>query len=102
MPFRLEESSKSSLVEFERRVIDIDAANCVGCGLCMMACSWVKQKQFNPTLAFVDIQRDDQREGDFDAQFTELCDACGFCAHWCYYDAIHFHKPAKKVGATNE
>ena len=62
----------------------------------MMACSWIKAKQFNPLKAFVDIQRDVQREGDWDAKFTESCDACGFCAQWCHYDAIEFIKASKR------
>ena len=96
LPFQIVADAKSPYVDLDGRLIQIESSQCVGCGLCMMACSWIKAKQFNPLKAFVDIQRDIEREGDWDAQFTESCDACGFCAQWCHYDAIEFTKASKR------
>lgn len=89
MPTEAHPGSKSPFVAFKNKSMETVSDNCVGCNMCQMACSWIKHGGFNPSIAYIDIQRRKNDELHFDALFTDQCDSCGFCAYFCEYDAIH-------------
>ena len=89
MPVKAHEGPKSSEVTLGGKHMLAISDNCTGCQLCQIACSWVKFQEFNPVMAFIDIQPDEAQEGRWDARFTGDCDACGYCSFFCHYDAIH-------------
>lgn len=66
-------------------------ANCTGCALCQLACSFVKFGVFNPSRAYIAIARVGT-DHKWHAEFTEQCDVCGYCFPFCKYDAIHMER----------
>lgn len=95
MPTKAHTGPKSVEVALGGKYIATVTDNCTGCQLCEIACSWVKHQEFNPVLAYIDIQPDPEREGRWDARFTSDCDACGYCSFFCHYGAIEFSPKGK-------
>ena len=87
---------EGTTVSIASKIMDTAHDNCVGCVLCQLACSWVKHGEFNPAKSFIDIQRNELREGHWKASFTEDCDVCGYCFSFCHFDAIHLQKTKTK------
>lgn len=68
----------------------INSDNCTGCLLCGLACSVIKHRLFNPTMAYIQVKRD-LHKGPFErysVEFTDACDNCGFCVDFCAYEAL--------------
>ena len=63
--------------------IEVIAAKCTGCGLCVKACP-VDAIHMKDGIAVIDY---------------DTCILCGVCEKACPEDAIHFHKP---IGETTE
>ena len=97
MPIKAYDGWKSDKVNYKTKTIITITDNCTGCQLCQIACSWVKHQEFNPAWSYIDIQHDKNREGRFDARFTDQCDACGYCSFYCQYDAIQFFPKGQTV-----
>jgi Fe-S-cluster-containing dehydrogenase component len=71
----------------------INESNCRGCLSCQLACSFVKNKSFNPMKSCIKIVRNVEDERTFPMIIRECCDLCGghpTCAEVCPYDAIRF------------
>ena len=89
-----------TVVSTAKKRMEIIPDNCVGCHLCEIACSYVKFGEFNPTMAFVEIQQDEENPGYWKAEFTDQCDVCGFCYAACHYDAIKLEKIGSPANST--
>lgn len=60
--------------------------NCIGCQLCSQVCSGMKEGEYNPSLARINIESYyDQGELKYNESF---CILCGICAKECPQDAI--------------
>jgi crotonobetainyl-CoA:carnitine CoA-transferase CaiB-like acyl-CoA transferase len=78
-----------------KKVVEIETAKCVGCYLCQMACSFTKHKEFNRDRSYVAVRRVGPWEDEWEVQFTDDCDACGYCANFCEYDALSLRRLAR-------
>jgi ferredoxin len=78
----------SEFVRMNGKKIASVATNCTGCGLCELACSFVKSGDFNPEQAYVVVDRLPDMQG-FGIRFKSGCDACGYCWGVCKFDALH-------------
>ena len=67
----------------EKNKILVDATKCAQCLLCQLMCSFTYTKTFNisESRIAIDIAR---RAIDF----SEECNSCGTCAHYCAYGAL--------------
>lgn len=69
------------------KTVRSDSARCTNCGLCEIACSFVKFGTFNPERAYIRVNRRGPDMG-YDVSFTDDCDACGYCWSVCRFDAL--------------
>lgn len=63
---------------------------CVGCGLCVLACSAVKFQAMDTGSSYISVERDHSQwpKQRFQVRFLDDCDSCGYCLEFCYFDAI--------------
>lgn len=59
---------------------------CIGCGLCEHACSFNYEKEFNPSLSRIKVERNESR-GFFTPVFCTQCEYAP-CAKVCPTDAL--------------
>ena len=105
--------------------VNCDSQKCVGCDICELACSWEKEKVFNPTKSRIRTVRLDQVSNmamvcrvckdapcvvacpkDALSQSNETgaisvdadkCDGCGWCIEACEYGAVTLHPTKRKA-----
>jgi TPP-dependent indolepyruvate ferredoxin oxidoreductase alpha subunit len=105
--------------------ISCDNAKCVGCDICEYACSWEKERVFNPRKSRIRAIRLDQLSNmaiacrvcintpcisacqkkalsfSKDKRVIEIdadkCDGCGWCIESCQYGAVTIHPSTKKA-----
>jgi len=65
--------------------IKINEKSCTGCQVCQLKCSYIRDKAFNPSRAFIKISVDDIIPK---ITFIEGCTKCGQCAKHCSYGAL--------------
>ena len=75
----------------------INEANCAGCLICEMRCSFRFEKEFNPSKAAIKIRRLVGGDTEYAISFTEKCDNCGICVRHCPYGALLQEKKTAKV-----
>jgi NADPH-dependent glutamate synthase beta subunit-like oxidoreductase len=64
-----------------------DGTICTVCMICQMICALkFTGNSFNLTEAAIKLKRTEQ--GTCEAEFTDKCDNCGFCARYCSYGAL--------------
>jgi len=76
----------------------IDVSKCRGCRSCQLACSFAKNKSFNPAKSYIRIERDVKTELTTPVIDSLRCDLCGgnpACAEACPYGTIKFEKVVK-------
>jgi len=66
----------------DKRPIVVDSANCAGCLLCALRCSF-KEGGYNPLLAEIKIERAGKSKFERKISFTDKCDNCELCIHIC-------------------
>ncbi|MEW5733845.1 MAG: 4Fe-4S binding protein [Thermodesulfobacteriota bacterium] len=59
--------------------------NCTGCMRCMLACSDLHTKAFNPSAARLQVVVSGP---DCSIRFTDDCTGCGVCSDHCFYEAL--------------
>ena len=74
------------------RTIETHPENCTGCLSCQLACSFTKEKAFNPLKARILVDWTGFSEPKL--SFTPDCDTCGVCVRYCAYGALEFKKEA--------
>jgi Fe-S-cluster-containing hydrogenase component 2 len=107
-----------------KRII-VDAAECAGCRICELACSYHHEGRFSPRLSRVDVVKEDKYGLDYpvycrqcddcppsDACPTgalnrdeygatildvEACINCGICANVCTYNAVKLDEASKPL-----
>ena len=67
--------------------LTINPAKCIGCSTCALICSATWHKEFNPTMAYVQIKKND-RSGVFTISFSSECKQCMLCGKECPSGAI--------------
>jgi Fe-S-cluster-containing hydrogenase component 2 len=79
----------------EKSKILVDATKCAQCLLCQLMCSFTHTKTFNISKSriVIDIARRT-------IVFSEECNSCGTCAHYCAYGALTIE--ARSRGGTHE
>lgn len=109
----------------ERKFVTCDADKCVGCQICEYACSWNKEKAFNPIKSRIRVVRQNQivnlslscrlceepacvaacprdalkqseETGTIDID-PDKCNGCGWCIEACDYGAVMLHPETKVV-----
>jgi anaerobic carbon-monoxide dehydrogenase iron sulfur subunit len=108
----------------ERKFISADPEKCVGCGVCEYACSFGKEKAFNPLKSRIRVIRQNQinniavtcrlcetpscvaacprnalsqsSTGNIIIE-KENCTGCGWCISACDYGAMNLHPETKVV-----
>lgn len=67
----------------------VRADKCTGCGMCVLACSSIKQHVFSFGLShsFIEILPAEEA-AQFSVRFTGDCDGCTYCLSFCGFDAI--------------
>ena len=111
----------------ERKFVSADPDKCVGCQICEYACSWTKEKAFNPLKSRIRVVRVNQlanmavtcrrcedppcvaacpRDALRQEEDTgiivvdeDACDGCAWCISACPFGAMMMH-PDKKVVFT--
>lgn len=76
-------------VKEEDFIVNTDA--CVGCNLCMLACSFVKHRVYDASISYITVTKDsgpNYRPERFFPEFQDECDSCGFCLEFCHFGAI--------------
>ena len=73
-----------------KRIIDIEPQKCTGCLRCQLACSFQHTGAFNLSQTRIIIAEDDYSISKI--LFTDNCDACGVCVHYCVYGALKFRR----------
>jgi carbon-monoxide dehydrogenase iron sulfur subunit len=109
----------------ERKFVSVDPDKCVGCQNCEYACSWTKEKAFNPMKSRIRVIRVNQvanmavtcrlcedpacvsacpRDAIKQSPETGIlevdkdkCNGCGWCIEACDYGAIMLHPETKVV-----
>ena len=112
------EASSNMLNLTKRQILHVNPEKCIGCGLCEMACSWEKEKEFNPmksrirvvhmhpfiNLATTCRQCEDVscvkacprnalvQSGKTGAILVddEKCDGCKWCIEACRYGTVRY------------
>lgn len=67
----------------DKSKILVDATKCAQCLLCALMCSFTYTKTFNISKSRIAI--DIARRA---IHFSEECNTCGTCAHYCGYGAL--------------
>lgn len=62
---------------------------CTGCKICEMACSMVKQGEYNPKKSYIRILKNPEMDVSV-ATLDFRCDFCNRCVAWCPTAAIRF------------
>jgi len=62
-------------------------AQCVGCLLCQMRCTFRFIKAFGLTEARINIDWE-EASCTYTIDFDDGCDSCGLCARYCVYGAL--------------
>ncbi|MHA1649325.1 MAG: hypothetical protein ACTSYB_03945 [Candidatus Helarchaeota archaeon] len=79
---------------FTKQNIRINSKKCAQCLSCMLICSFIHSKSFNPSRAYIQI-----RPGHFEGsswipteiRFLERCKPnCRLCAQYCAYGALEY------------
>ncbi len=86
----------TSSVTVRGKTVASDSGKCTNCGLCEIACSFVKFGTFNPERAYIQVDRKGPTEG-YEVSFTEDCDACGYCWSVCKFDALILTREKRTV-----
>ena len=60
---------------------------CTGCKLCLLICSYINLRVFNPSRSHLLIKAD-EKKGLFDIAFHPECNGCGACIHYCPSEAL--------------
>jgi len=76
--------------------MDADSSKCAGCMVCMLRCSLKETGMFQPCSARLQVKRLVDEPNEFEVVFTEGCDACGICAVFCPYGALHRQQTEKE------
>lgn len=78
---------------------EVVSENCVGCYYCQLACSFVKFRVYDRDKAYITVERDHAagKTEQYQVQFLDLCDSCGFCLEYCYFDAIRNRKKPREL-----
>jgi len=66
-----------------KKKIRIDVQKCAQCLLCQLMCSFIHTGSFNISQSRIHI---DVSERQID--FSDECDQCGICTHYCGYGAL--------------
>jgi TPP-dependent indolepyruvate ferredoxin oxidoreductase alpha subunit len=105
--------------------VSCDNSKCVGCDICELACSWEKEKVFNPTKSRIRAIRLNQlvnmaltcrlcidapcivacpkdalsqsKETGAIKEAEDKCDGCGWCIGVCKYGSITLHSTSRKA-----
>ena len=105
--------------------VNCDPQKCVGCDICELACSWEKEKVFNPSKSRIRAVRLEQvknmalacrickdapcvvacpedalsqsKETGAIAVDEDKCDGCGWCIEACEYGAVTLHPTKRKA-----
>lgn len=75
--------------------IRVDAHKCAQCLLCQLMCSFTHTKSFNIFKSRINIDIATRA-----IEFSEECENCAICAHYCAYGALMIEKQRK--GAAHE
>lgn len=67
----------------EKIKIIVDAHKCAQCLLCQLMCSFTYAKSFNIAKSRINIDIATRA-----IEFSEECNNCGICAHYCAYGAL--------------
>lgn len=59
---------------------------CTGCLNCQLICSITYANEFNPNMAYVNINREKGQTTSI--KFKDDCIICGLCAEHCIYGAL--------------
>ncbi len=78
-------------MESRRFVIAVHRENCTGCLICQLRCSFNYAGEFNPSKAWIQINRVDHEN---EISFTDECNSCGICARACPYGALEIESGA--------
>ena len=109
----------------DRKFVSVDPEKCVGCQVCEYACSFTKEKAFNPLKSRIRVVRVNQlanmsvtcrlcedpacvaacpRDALTQSEETgtiildpDKCNGCGWCIEACDYGAIMLHPETKVV-----
>ena len=107
-----------------KRIV-VDAAQCAGCRVCELACSYSHEGKFSPNLSRVDVVKEDKYGLDYPVYCrqcdkcppaeacpvgaldrdnygaiildAEACINCGICANVCTYDAVKLDEALKPL-----
>jgi len=77
----------------KKNVITVNSEKCTCCLVCTMHCSHLKQGVYNPVKAYIRISN--CQETPSEVSFTDDCDGCGICAHYCPYGCLVLMKHEK-------
>ena len=68
--------------------IDINPACCVGCKLCMLACSWVQEKAYCPDRSFIQVEVSEKVFQTKIRVDEASCTGCKMCIKSCPTGAL--------------
>lgn len=74
----------------DKRRIVADDQKCNGCLICQLRCSFRFEKAFNLAESAIKVNRFAKGGMDYLITFSDRCDACGLCARYCPYGALHW------------
>ena len=77
--------SCSNMSQNPRFKIEVNEKRCSGCQICQLKCSYLFDKSFNPSKAFISVSVDEVIPK---IQFLDGCNNCGQCARHCSYGAL--------------
>lgn len=63
----------------------IHVEKCTGCLNCQLICSFTFTGMFNPSAAWIIIDREN---GGRDVRFSEECTSCNLCVKHCVYGTL--------------
>ena len=71
--------------------LNVDPNKCTGCLICVLRCSIKSEGIFSPAAAKIRvIPYSDEKVNEI--SFTEECDTCGLCVHYCPHGALYRDK----------
>jgi ferredoxin len=65
--------------------IAVHPERCKTCGICMLQCSFAKEKKFSPSDSRIIVGWEGYEPS---INFREDCDECGICARFCVYGTL--------------